>query len=105
MHHRHFRQAEHHGDRDEAGDGIADQDRRPGIAKRDAAAEEKAGADGAAQADHDDLAFAQGFVQAAFAGDDRIVFQARAPPAAGYPAGFTLTMDFHGSQRRRMTMR
>jgi len=71
MRHRHLRQREHHRDRDEARDGVADQHRRAGIADGDGAAHEQAGADGAAQPDHHDLALGQPLVQPAFAFDDR----------------------------------
>ena len=69
MNDRHLRQAEDHDQRDEAGDGIAQHHRWPGIADGDAAAHEQPGADRAAEADHDHLGAGQGLVETVFAVD------------------------------------
>ncbi|MEJ0064276.1 MAG: hypothetical protein WDM85_01775 [Caulobacteraceae bacterium] len=66
MDHGHLRQAEHHRHGDEAGDRVAQQHGRPGVAQRYAAGEEQAGADRPAQADHHRLALGQAPVQAGF---------------------------------------
>ena len=70
MHHGHLGQAEHHDQRGEAGDGVAEDDRRARIADRDAAAHEQAGADRAAEADHHDLRPAEPLVKPALARGD-----------------------------------
>jgi len=71
MHHRHFRQTEHHGRRGDGGDGVAENHGGAGIADGDAAAHEQARADRASQADHHELRAAQIFVEAGLAAGDR----------------------------------
>ena len=66
MHHRHLRQAEHHDERHEARQGVAEDHRRAGVADGKPAAHEQAGADRPAEADHDDLGLAKTPMQAAF---------------------------------------
>ena len=84
---RHLRQAEHHHQRDGARQCIAENDRRAGGADGNAAAHEEAGANGAPEADHDDLCLRKPAVQAAFAFADGGYIHKVSGPVLG-PAAF-----------------
>ena len=71
MHHRHLGETEDHRHRRDGGNGIAEIYGRAGVADRDAAAHEQAGADRATQADHHELRAAQIFVEAGLAAGNR----------------------------------
>src|SRR5258706_1645920 len=60
----HLREAEHHRESDKAGNRVAQQHRRPGVANGNTAAHKQSSADGAAEPDHDDLRLAQLLAQA-----------------------------------------